>query len=85
MSGHALNIRTDWSADELRRLARRQADPSAPARMYAISNALDGMSRAEAARLVGMERQALRDAVLRYNAEVWTACTIGRDRAVSRA
>jgi hypothetical protein len=27
------------------------------------------LSRAEAARLAGMERQALRDAVLRYNAE----------------
>ena len=37
--------------------------------MYAIANALDGLSRAEAARLAGMERQALRDAVLRYNAE----------------
>src|SRR3712207_8074942 len=33
------------------------------------SNALEGMSRAEAARLAGMERQALRDAVVRYNAE----------------
>jgi len=37
--------------------------------MYALANALDGMSRAEAARLAGMERQALRDAVVRYNAE----------------
>ena len=37
--------------------------------MYAIAHALDGLSRAEAARLAGMERQALRDAVLRYNAE----------------
>lgn len=37
--------------------------------MYAIANALDGMSRAEAARLAGMDRQALRDAVVRYNAE----------------
>jgi transposase len=37
--------------------------------MLAIANALDGMSRAEAARLAGMERQALRDAVVRYNAE----------------
>jgi transposase len=37
--------------------------------MLAIANALEGMSRAEAARLAGMERQALRDAVLRYNAE----------------
>ena len=27
------------------------------------------MSRAEAARLAGMERQALRDTVVRYNAE----------------
>ena len=37
--------------------------------MYAIANALDGMSRAMSARLAGMERQALRDAVVRYNAE----------------
>ena len=69
MSGHALDICTGCSADELRRLARRQADPAAAARMYAIANALDGMSRAEAARLAGMERQELRDAVVRYNAE----------------
>ena len=38
-------------------------------RLLAIANALDGLSRAEAARLAGMERQALRDAVLRYNAD----------------
>ncbi len=69
MSRRALSIRTDVSADELRRLARRQADPAASARMYAIAHALDGASRAEAARLAGMERQALRDAVVRYNAE----------------
>jgi transposase len=37
--------------------------------MLAIANALEGMSRAEAARLVGMERQALHDAVARYNVE----------------
>ena len=36
---------------------------------WVIANALEGMTRAEAARLAGMERQALRDAVLRYNAE----------------
>ena len=69
MSGRALVIRTDRSVDELRRLARREVDRAASARMYAIANALDGMSRAEAARLAGMERQALRDAVMRYNAE----------------
>ena len=40
-------------------------------RLLAIANALDGLSRsrAEAARLAGMARQALRDAVVRYNAE----------------
>lgn len=65
----ALSIRTDLSAGELRALARRQKDPRAAARMYAIAHALEGKSRAEAARLAGMERQALHDAVVRYNAE----------------
>ena len=67
--GTALKIREDLPPDDLRRLARRERDGRAAARMYAIANALEGMSRAEAARLAGMERQALRDAVVRYNAE----------------
>lgn len=62
-------IRDHLSSDGLRRAARHEKDGRAAARMYAIANALDGLSRAEAARLAGMERQALRDAVLRYNAE----------------
>ena len=57
----ALKIRDDLSAEALRRAARRERDGRAAARMYAIANALEGMSRAEAARLAGMERQALRD------------------------
>jgi transposase len=52
---------------ELRRLARFEPDRRASMRLLAIANALEGMSRAEAARLAGMERQALRDAVIRYN------------------
>lgn len=67
--GSALKIRDDSSPDALRRLARREPDGHAASRLYAIANALEGMSRAEAARLAGMERQALRDAVVRYNAE----------------
>lgn len=67
--GTALKIRDDLSAETLRRSARRETDGRAAARAYAIANALDGLSRAEAARLAGMERQALRDAVVRYNAE----------------
>jgi putative transposase len=69
VSGKRLTIRTDLSSAELRRRARREPDRAASARMQAIANALEGMTRAEAARLAGMERQALRDAVVRYNAE----------------
>jgi transposase len=62
-------IRRDLTAAELRRRIRREPDRRAAMRLSAIAHALDGFSRAEAARLPGMERQALRDAVLRYNAE----------------
>ncbi|WAJ27046.1 winged helix-turn-helix domain-containing protein [Antarcticirhabdus aurantiaca] len=36
--------------------------------MLAIASALEGMSRADAARTAGIECQSLRDAVLRFNA-----------------
>ena len=65
----ALAICRDLSPAELRRLARFEPDRRASMRLLAIANALEGMSRAEAARLAGMERQALRDAVIRYNAQ----------------
>ena len=58
----ALAIRRDLSAAELRRLARLGPDRRAAMRLLAIASALEGMSRAGAARLAGMERQALRDA-----------------------
>ena len=69
MGAKGLPIRDDVPAAELRRLARREKDRAAAARLQAIAGALEGLSRAEAARLAGMERQALRDAVLRHNAE----------------
>jgi transposase len=65
----ALTIRQDRTSSSLRQWARRTPDPRAASRAYAIAHALDGLSRADAARLAGMERQALRDAVVRYNAE----------------
>jgi transposase len=67
--GAALAIRDDLPAAALRRRARFEPNRRAALRMLAIANALDGLSRADAARLAGMERQALRDAVVRYNAE----------------
>ncbi|ACL58412.1 hypothetical protein [Methylobacterium nodulans] len=58
--GAALMIRRDLvSSDDLRRLARRERNRRTATRMLAIANALEGLSRAEAARLVGLERQAL--------------------------
>jgi transposase len=65
----ALAICQDLPPADLRRLARVEPDRRAAMRLLAIANALEGLSRAEAARLAGMERQALRDAVIRYNAE----------------
>jgi len=65
----SLTISDGMTAPELRLWARRCGNGRAAARAYAIANALDGLERAEAARLAGMERQALRDAVQRYNAE----------------
>ena len=67
--GAALTIRDDLPPEVLRRKARHEPNRRAALRMPAIANALERMSRAEAARLAGMERQALRDAVVRYNTE----------------
>ena len=64
-----LKISDALSPLNLRRWARRCGTTRGAARAYAIANALDGMTRAQAARLAGLERQALRDAVIRYNAE----------------
>ena len=64
-----MRIRTKLGAAELRALVRRDTPLWAAARFYAIAHVLDGKSRTEAARLCGMDRQALRDAVVRFNAE----------------
>ncbi len=63
----ALPIREDLSPAELRRLAKAETDVRVARRLLAVANALDGMSRAEAARSAGMDRQTLRDWVIRYN------------------
>ena len=85
MGAKGLPIRDDLPAAELRRLARRETDRAAAARMQAIAGALEGLSRAEAARLAGMERQALRDAVLRYNAEGLAGLSAPRSAVVHGA
>src|SRR3954451_13159443 len=69
MMGKALPQRSDFSADALRAQARQEKKGRVVARMLAIAHALDGVGRAQAARLAGLDRQALRDTVIRYNAE----------------
>ena len=63
-----LEIRRDRTPVVLRKAAKAESDTRIARRMLAIANALDGMSRQQAARAAGMDRQTLRDWVLRFNA-----------------
>ena len=67
--GARLSIRQDIPAEELRRLARQETDGRVACRLLGVANALDGMPRGRAARQAGMDRQTLRDWVIRFNAE----------------
>jgi putative transposase len=64
----ALTIRKDRTASVLRHLARSERDARVSRRLLAIANALSGMDRKSAAEAAGMDRQALRDWIIRYNA-----------------
>ena len=61
--------RTELDAAGLRRAAGRERDAAASRRMLALALVLEGLTRTEAARTAGMDRQTLRDWVHRYNAE----------------
>jgi transposase len=63
----ALSIRRDRTPAVLRKLAKTESDGRIARRILAIANALEGMSREAAARSAGMDRQTLRDWVIRYN------------------
>jgi transposase len=65
----SLPIRRDLSVTELRTLACKDDDARVSRRLLALAMALDGVSREAAARQAGMDRQTLRDWVVRYNAE----------------
>jgi transposase len=64
----ALTIRGDRTPAVLRKLAKAEANTRVARRLLAIANALSGMSRRDAAEAAGMNRQTLRDWVIRYNA-----------------
>jgi transposase len=65
--GSAVKMRADFSAAELRRLAKISKDANQSRRLLSLAAVLDGMSREDAARLGGMDRQTLRDWVHRFN------------------
>jgi transposase len=66
--GAAVKMRTDYSARELRRLAKVSKDANQSRRLLSLAAVREGMSRAEAAKIGGMDRQTLRDWVHRFNA-----------------
>ena len=66
--GQAIPVRTDYTAGEVRRAQAR--------RLLAIAAALDGAPREEAATIGGMDRQTLRDWVIRFNEQERTVSSI---------
>jgi transposase len=65
--GQAIAVRTDYTAGEVRRFAKQAKDVAQARRLLAIAAVLEGASRADAAKVGGMDRQTLRDWVHRFN------------------
>jgi transposase len=63
----SIDLRQDFDAVTLRRLASTVKDADQVRRLLALAAVYDGKGRAEAARIGGMERQTLRDWVHRFN------------------
>ena len=61
--GTAIAVRTDFSSQKLRRLATRVKDAAQARRLLAIAAVLDSAAWEEG----GMDRQTLRDWVIRFN------------------
>ena len=75
----AVKLREDYSAEELRALARRSKDVNQSRRLLSLAAVRDGMDRGSAAKIGGMDRQTLRDWVHRFNGsgpegliDIWT-------------
>src|SRR5258705_10623301 len=64
--GQAVPVRTDYTAGEVRRFARRAKDGAQARRLLALAAVLDGASREEAAKIGGVDRQGLGGWGIRY-------------------
>ncbi len=58
----SVQLRDDYDAAGLRELAKRSRDPRQIRRLLALAAVYDGMSRADAVMVGGMDRQTLRGA-----------------------
>jgi len=65
--GRAIVVRKDRTSDDIRRVAQRVKNAAQARRLLAIAAVLDGNSREQAAKIGGMDRQTLRDWVIRFN------------------
>jgi transposase len=64
----AIDLRTDFNGDDLRRLARASKDGRQVRRLLALAAIYDGGARGEAGRIGGVGLQIVRDWVVRFNA-----------------
>ncbi len=62
-------LRDDYDGDTLRRLAKASDDADQTRRLLALAAIYDGGQRGEAAALVGVGLQVIRDWVLRFNVD----------------
>ena len=65
----SIPLRDDFDAQRVRVFAARSRDGHQARRLLSIAAVYDGLSRADAARVGGMDRQTLRDWVHRFNEE----------------
>ncbi len=64
----AIGLRADFTADDLRRLARASGDAGQTRRLLALAAIYEGALRTHAARIGGVDLQTVRDWALRFNA-----------------
>ncbi len=79
-----VEIEPSHTPSQLRRLAASTKDANQSRRLLSIAAVLDGMSRADAARNGGMDRQTLRDWMHRFNAHGPAGLQDNRRRANPR-
>jgi transposase len=63
----AVKLRCDYTARELRSLAKHVKDNNQARRLLSLAAIQDGMNREDAARIGGMDRQTLREWIHRFN------------------